>query len=92
MEVVLTALGLEDYRVRVGLRDKDSSKYTGDPARWDRAEQACRDAAETLGVNFSEEEGEAAFYGPKIDFVVSDAIGRVAVGYRSGRLQSAGEI
>ncbi|MGB1397542.1 MAG: His/Gly/Thr/Pro-type tRNA ligase C-terminal domain-containing protein, partial [Planctomycetota bacterium] len=67
---------LEDYRVRVGLRDKDSSKYTGDPARWDRAEQACRDAAETLGVNFSEEEGEAAFYGPKIDFVVSDAIGR----------------
>ncbi len=76
VKLVLTALGLEDYRVRVGLRDKDSSKYTGDPARWDRAEQACRDAAETLGVNFSEEEGEAAFYGPKIDFVVSDAIGR----------------
>ncbi len=76
VKLVLTALGLEDYRVRVGLRDSDSSKYTGDPARWDRAEQACRDAAQTLGVSFSEEEGEAAFYGPKIDFVVSDAIGR----------------
>ncbi|NCG13436.1 MAG: threonine--tRNA ligase [Planctomycetia bacterium] len=76
VKLVLTTLGLQDYRVRVGLRDKDSTKYTGDPERWDRAEQACRDAATTLGVPFSEEEGEAAFYGPKIDFVVSDAIGR----------------
>ena len=62
--------------VRVGLRDADSNKYVGDPANWERAEQACRDAAATLGVPFTEEPGEAAFYGPKIDFVVRDVIGR----------------
>ena len=67
---------MKDYRVRVGLRDPDSNKYTGSKENWDKAEQACRDAAKTLGVNFSEEPGEAAFYGPKIDFVVKDVIGR----------------
>ncbi len=73
---VLTTLGMSDYRVRVGLRDPDSSKFTGNPTQWDLAEQACRDAAATLGVPFSEEPGEAAFYGPKIDFVVKDVLGR----------------
>ena len=73
---VLTTLGMNNYRVRVGLRDPDSSKFTGDPAQWDKAEAACRAAAATLGVPFSEEPGEAAFYGPKIDFVVKDVIGR----------------
>jgi threonyl-tRNA synthetase len=73
---VLTTLGMSDYRVRVGLRDPDSSKFTGNPVQWDLAEQACRDAAATLGVPFSEEPGEAAFYGPKIDFVVKDVLGR----------------
>lgn len=76
VKLVLSTLSLSDYRVRVGLRDPDSSKYTGDPANWDKAEAACRAAARTLGVPFSEEPGEAAFYGPKIDFVVKDAIGR----------------
>jgi threonyl-tRNA synthetase len=76
VKIVLTTLGMSDYRVRVGLRDPDSSKYTGDPANWDKAEAACREAAKTLGVNFTEEPGEAAFYGPKIDFVVRDVIGR----------------
>ncbi|MGA1267378.1 MAG: His/Gly/Thr/Pro-type tRNA ligase C-terminal domain-containing protein, partial [Phycisphaerales bacterium] len=52
------------------------AKYVGDPANWDKAEEACRTAARTLGVPFSEEPGEAAFYGPKIDFVVKDVIGR----------------
>ena len=73
---VLSTLGMEEYRVRVGLRDPDSTKYTGDAANWDKAEAACRDAAKTLGVPFTEEPGEAAFYGPKIDFVVRDVIGR----------------
>ncbi|MDZ4848120.1 MAG: threonine--tRNA ligase [Pirellulaceae bacterium] len=73
---VLTTLGMSDYRVRVGLRDPDSSKFTGDPAQWDKAEEACRVAASTLDVPFTEEPGEAAFYGPKIDFVVRDVIGR----------------
>jgi len=67
---------MKDYRVRVGLRDPDSSKFVGDPKNWDLAEEACRQAAATLGVPFSEEPGEAAFYGPKIDFVVKDVIGR----------------
>ncbi len=73
---IFATLGMSDYRVRVGLRDEDSSKYTGDAANWDKAEEACRVAARTLGVAFSEEAGEAAFYGPKIDFVVRDVIGR----------------
>ena len=76
VEIVLGAMGLDDYRVRVGLRDPDSSKYVGDAENWDRAEQACREAAASLGRDFSEEPGEAAFYGPKIDFVVRDCIGR----------------
>ena len=76
VQIIFGTLGMEDYRVRVGLRDPDSTKYVGDPARWDKAEQACRDAAESLGVAWTEEPGEAAFYGPKIDFVVKDVIGR----------------
>jgi len=62
--------------VRVGLRDPDSNKYVGESAKWDLAENACKEAASSLGVNWSEEPGEAAFYGPKIDFVVKDVIGR----------------
>jgi len=76
VKVVLTTLGMSDYRVRVGLRDPDSNKYTGAAENWDKAEAACREAAKTLGVAFTEEPGEAAFYGPKIDFVVKDVIGR----------------
>jgi threonyl-tRNA synthetase len=76
VKTVLTTLGMTNYRVRVGLRDPDDSKFTGDPAKWDMAEEACRAAAATLGVPFTEEPGEAAFYGPKIDFVVKDVIGR----------------
>lgn len=76
VKTIFKVLGMSDYRVRVGLRDPDSGKYTGDPANWDKAEQACREAAQTLGVPFTEEPGEAAFYGPKIDFVVKDVIGR----------------
>jgi threonyl-tRNA synthetase len=76
VKIVLTTLGMDNYRVRVGLRDPDSSKFSGDPAQWDKAEDACRKAAATLGVPFTEEPGEGAFYGPKIDFVVKDVIGR----------------
>ncbi len=76
VKVVFNTLGMSDYRVRVGLRDADSTKFVGNPEDWDQAEAACRNAAETLGVPFSEEPGEAAFYGPKIDFVVKDVIGR----------------
>ncbi len=73
---VFGSLGMSDYTVRLSLRDPDSSKYVGDPANWDKAEEALREAVETLGVDYTEEPGEAAFYGPKIDFVVKDVIGR----------------
>lgn len=76
VKLVFNTLGMSDYRVRIGLRDPDSTKYVGDAEKWDRAENALREAAQTLGVNYSEEPGEAAFYGPKIDFVVKDVIGR----------------
>ena len=76
VKIVFKAMGMDDYSVRVGKRDPASDKYVGDVKNWEVAEQACRDAAETLGKPFVEEEGEAAFYGPKIDFVVNDCIGR----------------
>lgn len=76
VKIVLGTLGMQDYRVRVGLRDPSSDKYVGEAKQWDRAEAACREAAESLGVDYSAEAGEAAFYGPKIDFVVRDVIGR----------------
>jgi len=58
------------------LRDPDSDKYVGSPEAWDKAESALREAVQNLGVDYEEELGEAAFYGPKIDFVVKDVIGR----------------
>ena len=76
VKLIFGTLGMNDYRVRVGLRDPKSDKYVGDSANWDKAEEACRNAARSLGVPFTEEAGEAAFYGPKIDFIVRDVIGR----------------
>jgi threonyl-tRNA synthetase len=76
VKTIFGTLGMKDYRVRVGLRDPSADKYTGTTENWDKAEAACLDAAESLGVPFSREPGEAAFYGPKIDFVVKDVIGR----------------
>ncbi|MBI2478314.1 MAG: threonine--tRNA ligase, partial [Planctomycetia bacterium] len=73
---VLDCLGLENYRVRLGFRDPASDKYVGDAANWERAQKALVDVCQGLGIEFTEEPGEAAFYGPKADFVVSDCIGR----------------
>jgi len=73
---VFGTLGMNDYRVRLSLRDPDSTKYVGRPEAWDKAEAALREAVQVLGVPYNEEPGEAAFYGPKIDFVVKDVIGR----------------
>jgi len=76
VNLILTTLGMTNYRVRVGRRAPDSSKYVGHSEKWDKAEAACEKAARSLGVPFSSEAGEAAFYGPKIDFMVRDVIGR----------------
>ena len=73
---VLDCLGLESYRVRLGLRDPQSDKYVGEATNWQRAQTALIDVCKNLGMDFTEEPGEAAFYGPKADFVVTDCIGR----------------
>ncbi len=73
---VLETLGLRDYRVRVGLREVGSDKYIGSDENWAKAESAIIAAAKQSGVEYSVEAGEAAFYGPKIDFLVKDCIGR----------------
>jgi threonyl-tRNA synthetase len=73
---VLSSLGLDDYRVRVGLRARGTGKYVGNEEDWDNAQKILVNIVGSLGMNFTAEEGEAAFYGPKIDFVVRDCIGR----------------
>ncbi|HVS35022.1 MAG TPA: threonine--tRNA ligase, partial [Gemmataceae bacterium] len=73
---VLSSLGLSDYRVRVGLRAADSSKYVGAAEDWDKAESTLLSLVKSRGMSYTAEPGEAAFYGPKIDFVVRDCIGR----------------
>lgn len=73
---VLDCLGLENYRVRLGFRDPASDKYVGDVTNWRRAQESLVDVCRNLGMEFTEEQGEAAFYGPKADFVVTDCIGR----------------
>jgi threonyl-tRNA synthetase len=74
---VLGSLGLDtDYRVRIGLREPGSDKYVGTAEDWDRAESTLIDLVKGRGMSFTAEKGEAAFYGPKIDFVVRDCIGR----------------
>ncbi|MDR1458188.1 MAG: threonine--tRNA ligase [Puniceicoccales bacterium] len=76
VQLIFKVLGMSDFRVRVSLRDEDSSKYIGSEKSWLCAEKALKQAAESINVPFTIEEGEAAFYGPKIDFVVKDVIGR----------------
>ncbi|MGB3542219.1 threonine--tRNA ligase [Rubrivirga sp.] len=75
--VVLRALEFEDFTAQVSLRDpSNTEKYIGDAEQWDAAEQAIRQAALEVGIETVEVEGEAAFYGPKLDFMVKDALGR----------------
>ena len=75
-QLVLHTLEFHDYRVRLGLGDRNSDKYVGGVELWDHAEAVLRRIAERMGLDYSEEVGEAAFYGPKIDFLVRDCIGR----------------
>jgi threonyl-tRNA synthetase len=73
---VLECLGLSDYRVRVSLRGEEKGKYVGKKENWDQAESILRNLVQGRQMHYSIEPGEAAFYGPKIDFVVRDCIGR----------------
>ncbi len=73
---VFDTLGLKDFRARIGTRDPNSDKYVGDDAHWALAERQIQEAASEMGLDYTVEEGDAAFYGPKLDFVVRDALGR----------------
>ena len=74
---VLGSLGFENFTAQVSVRDLDKpEKYIGEAANWEKAEQAIINAADEKGLNYVVESGEAAFYGPKLDFMVKDALGR----------------
>lgn len=76
VKFVLASVGLEDYRVQLSTRDPASDKYVGSPELWENAQNTLRKVLTELSLPFSECPGEAAFYGPKTDFMVRDAIGR----------------
>ncbi|PPL00398.1 threonine--tRNA ligase [Parapedobacter indicus] len=74
---VFGALGFDDYIAQISLRDPENrAKYIGTDENWDRAERDIIEAAEEKGLKTVVEYGEAAFYGPKLDFMVKDALGR----------------
>jgi len=73
---VFNALQLKNFRARLSFRDPASDKYIGSDDAWNKAEHAIRKAAETLGLPTFEGIGEAAFYGPKLDFIFQDALDR----------------
>jgi threonyl-tRNA synthetase len=76
-QFVLKTLGLNDYNVRLGFRDPASDKYVGSVENWQRAEDSLEQVCGEMNLpNLHVERGEAAFYGPKADFVVADCIGR----------------
>ncbi|SDR68400.1 threonine--tRNA ligase [Christiangramia echinicola] len=74
---VFSSLGFEDFTAQVSLRDPENKeKYIGSDDVWEKAENAIINAANEKGLNYVVETGEAAFYGPKLDFMVKDALGR----------------
>jgi threonyl-tRNA synthetase len=74
---VFKSLGFENYTAQVSLRDPaNKAKYIGEDSLWDRAEQEIQEAADERGLKTVAVKGEAAFYGPKLDFMVKDALGR----------------
>ena len=74
---VFGSLGFENFTAQVSLRDPENpDKYIGSDENWDKAEQAILNAAKDKELNYVVETGEAAFYGPKLDFMVKDALGR----------------
>ena len=76
IQLVFGSLGMTDFRARIGTRDPQSDKYVGKPEQWEKATAAIIQACEELRLDFHVEAGEAAFYGPKLDFIVRDALKR----------------
>jgi len=73
---VFDSLRMKNFKARLSFRDPASDKYIGSDEAWNKAEGAIRRAVETLGMNYFEGIGEAAFYGPKLDFIFQDALDR----------------
>ena len=74
---VFKSLNFNDFKSQISLRDpNDKTKYIGSEENWEKAEKAIQEAATEMGLNPTIELGEAAFYGPKLDFIVKDALGR----------------
>ncbi|MEL6398148.1 MAG: threonine--tRNA ligase [Cyanobacteria bacterium J06626_4] len=73
---VFKSLQLKQFKARLSFRDPDSDKYIGSDEVWETSENAIRRAVETLGMDYFEGVGEAAFYGPKLDFIFTDALDR----------------
>ena len=77
IQKVFAIFKFEDFEAQISLRDpKDTEKYIGSDEIWEESQNAIREACREKGLNAREEIGEAAFYGPKLDFMVKDAIGR----------------
>ncbi len=76
IQKVFSAVGFKDFTTQLSFRDDNEEKYGGDIALWERAQREIKEAADEMGLNYIIEEGEAAFYGPKIDFMIRDALGR----------------
>jgi threonyl-tRNA synthetase len=75
--IIFKALSFDDYTAQISLRDPDNmEKYIGTTENWDKAEQAIIEACDEKGLKTITEKGEAAFYGPKLDFMIKDALGR----------------
>ena len=73
---VLSTLSLTDFRARIGTRSPEKSKYVGPEAYWEAAERQIEEVCQESGISYTVEPGDAAFYGPKLDFLVKDALGR----------------
>lgn len=76
MLTVLKKLGLSEYKARVGTRDPNSDKYVGHDDNWALSEKAIIEACNKMGLEHYVSEGDAAFYGPKLDLIIKDALGR----------------
>jgi threonyl-tRNA synthetase len=76
IQYVFNAMGFEDFRARLGTNDPESDKYAGSPESWAEGTRAIQRAADKLGLQYEVEPGEAAFYGPKLDFIFRDVIKR----------------
>ncbi|HOJ06954.1 MAG: threonine--tRNA ligase [Ignavibacteriaceae bacterium] len=76
IQYVFKVMGFADFTTQLSFRDGNSEKYGGDILLWEKAQAEIKEAADEMKLIYTIEEGEAAFYGPKIDFMVKDALGR----------------